>query len=185
MHKFFVARMSPAAAGALKKGRPEMATAKKAAPRRAAKTAEAPAQAAESFAATARDQFDTLFTAFNEQAETFRGQSEEFAETVRSNFEAAQSRFQSTSAEIMNAAREDLAGAVDFANELARAKTVADALEIQRTYWTGVFETRVERARGYANAAVETARESFEPFTKPYAGFVAPSFEKFFPFAAK
>lgn len=159
-----------------------MATAKKTAPRRAAKAAD---EATQTFAATARDQFDTLFTAFNDQAEAFRDQSEEFAETVRSNLEAAQSRFQSTGAELMNAAREDLAGAVEFANELARAKTVAEALEIQRNYWTGVFETRVERTRGFTNAAVETARESFEPFSKSYAAFTAPSFEKFFPFAAK
>lgn len=140
-------------------------------------------QSADAFAGAARDQFDTMLSAFNEQAETFRGQTEEVLDQVRGNFEAAQTRLQATNAELMNAARAEMSEAVDFANELARAKTVADALEIQRGYWTNLFETRVERARELTNATVDAARESFEPFSKSMASFSASSpFAKVFPF---
>ncbi|MEE2691134.1 MAG: phasin family protein [Pseudomonadota bacterium] len=165
-----------------------MATAtKKSAPKRAAKPAETTAEAAQAFSNTARDQFDTLLAAYNDQAETFRSQTEELMETVRGNFETAQTRFQSVNADLMSAAREEMAEAVDFANELARAKTFADALEIQRGYWTNLFQTRVERTRELTNATVEAARESFEPFSKSLGSAFAPTaaFEKFFPFAAK
>ncbi len=165
-----------------------MATAtKKAAPRRAAKeTAETAADAAATFSNAARDQFDTLLTAFNDQAETFRGQTEELMQTVRGNFETAQTRFQSVNADLLNAAREEMAEAVDFANELTRAKTFTDALEIQRAYWTNLFQTRVERTRELTNTAVEATRESFEPFSKSFStAFTPASFEKLFPFAAK
>ncbi|MEQ8179018.1 MAG: phasin family protein [Amphiplicatus sp.] len=165
-----------------------MATAtKKAAPRRAAKeTVETATEAATTFSNAARNQFDTMLTAFNDQAETFRGQTEEMLETVRGNFETAQTRFQSVNADLLNAARDEMAEAVDFANELTRAKTFTDALEIQRNYWTNLFQTRVERTRELTNTAVEATRESFEPFSKSFgAGFTPASFEKFFPFAAK
>lgn len=142
--------------------------------------------AAETFTSQARDQYDTMLTAFNDQAETFRGQAEDMLQAVRANVETAQSRIQSANAELMNAARTEMAEAVDFANELARAKTLGDALEIHRGYWTNLFQTRTERAREFANLSVETARESFEPFSKSMSSFGgAAGFEKFFPFAAK
>ena len=164
------------------------AAAKKPAPRKlkSEDTVEAAAGAAEAFATTARDQFDTMLSAFNDQAEAFRGQAEDMLHAVRANVEETQARLQSANAELLDAARAEMAEAVDFANELARAKTVADALEIQRGYWTKLFETRVQRARDFANLSVETARGSFEPFAKSMNAF-GPNvaFDKFFPFAAK
>lgn len=167
-----------------------MSTAKKSAPR-ATKPADAADfggfAAAETFSNATRERFDAVLTAFNEQAETARGQAEEMMETARTNFETARTRLEKANASLVDAARKEMAEAVDFANELARAKTLSDALEIQRDYWTNLFETRVERARDFNNVAVETARESFEPFSKTLnsAFGSAKSFEKFFPFAAK
>jgi len=141
--------------------------------------------ASESFGA-ANDQFQSVLNAFSENAETFREQTEDVIAAFRSNFETTQSRLQSVSADMAAAARTEASEAVTFVNELARAKTMADALEIQRNYWTNLFETRVERTRELAKASVEAARESFEPFSKSVATLPAfASLEKFFPFASK
>ena len=134
----------------------------------------------------ANDHFQTVFSAFSENAESMRAQTEGMIDAFRGNLETAQTRLKSISADLAEAARTETAEAVTFVNELARAKTVADAIEIQRSYWTNLFETRVERAREMTKVSVEAARESFEPFSKTFAaapGFV--SFEKFFPFATK
>lgn len=138
------------------------------------------------FAEAANDQFQTVFNTFSESAETLREQSEDVLAALRTNLETAQSRFQTVSADLATAAREEASEAVTFVNELARAKTVADALEIQRSYWTNLFETRVERTRELAKSSVEAARELFEPFSKSMTTLPAfASFEKFFPFASK
>ncbi len=136
----------------------------------------------ESAADQARSQFERLYANLNDHAETVRGQANELIETVRANVETTQAHLKSVNAELVEAARTEMAEAVDFANELARAKTVTDALEIQRSYWTRLFETRVERARGLTNASVEVARETIEPFSKTFAAAFSPSaFERFFP----
>lgn len=136
----------------------------------------------EAAADQARTQFERLYANFNDQAETFRGQANELIEAVRTNAEATREHIKSMNAELVEAARTEMAEAVDFANELARAKTVADAFEIQRSYWTRLFETRVERARGLANASVEAARETMEPLSKTLAAAWSPAaFERFFP----
>lgn len=136
----------------------------------------------ESASETARAQFEQIFSAFSGQAETARDTAADLMETVRNNFETAQSRLKTVNAELMTAAREEISDAVDFANELARARTITDALEIQRGYWTKLFETRVERARGFASTSVEAARETIEPFSKTLASsFSTTSFERFFP----
>ncbi len=107
-------------------------------------------------------------------------------ESFRGSFESARTRMQSVNAELVRAAREETANAVDFVNDLARAKSVADMLEIQRGYWSNLFETRSERAKNLANVSVEAARESFEPISKSLNAFSAnASFEKFMPFSAK
>ena len=140
----------------------------------------------EGFTQAANDQFQTAFNAFNENAETMREHAEGVFAAVRENIETAQSRFQSVSRDLVEAAREEASEAVTFVNELARARTIADALEIQRSYWTNLFETRVERTREFARTTTEAARESFEPFSKSLTAFPGlASFEKFFPFAAK
>lgn len=133
-----------------------------------------------------RDQFETFVAAITENSDTLRDQAEEILETCRGSFETANEQFRTAGADLMNAAREEAAEAVEFVNELARARTVADALELQRDYWTKLFETRVARARDLTQASFDAARASFEPLTKSMTAFpAAPAFEKFFPFAAK
>lgn len=145
----------------------------------------APLDAAGAFTA-ANDHFQTVFNAFSENAESMRAQTEDVVAAMRENFEAAQTRMKSFTADLADAARTETAEAVTFVNELARAKSVGDAFEIQRNYWTNLFETRVERAREMTKTSVEAARLSLEPFSKSMTsvpGFA--SFEKFFPFGTK
>lgn len=139
------------------------------------------------FADAARDQYETALKSFNDSAEKIRVQTEETMTTARESFEAAGERMRAVSVDAMTAAREEMTEALDFANELARAKSISAALEIQRDYWTRLFETRVERARAVHEASVEATRDAFEPFNRSFttAFSFAPAFDKFFPFGLK
>lgn len=139
------------------------------------------------FTGAAQDQYEKLFSAFNTNAEEMRGVSEEMLSAMRSSFEAAQGRMQELGSEAMNAARDDMKEAVDFANDLARAKTVLDALEIQRNYWSRFFETRMERTRTMTQTSIEAARESLDPISKSFSSAfaAAPAFDKLFAFPTK
>jgi hypothetical protein len=139
------------------------------------------------FADAARGQYETALQTFNDSAEKFRVQTEETMTTARESFETAGERMRAVSADAMNAARDEITEAVDFANELARAKSISDALEIQRDYWTRLFETRVERARAMHEASVEATRDAFEPFNRSFTTAFAftPSFDNFFSFGSK
>lgn len=139
----------------------------------------------ENMSNAARDQFENFVASMNENTEAMRDQAEEMFAVCRDNMEAAQERFQSMNTEMMEAARAEASDAVEFVNELARAKTIGDALEIQRDYWTNLFETRIERTQEMTKATVDAARDSMEPFTKSFSTFTPAGFEKFFPFAAK
>lgn len=140
-----------------------------------------------SFADAARDHYETALKSFNDSAEKFRVQTEETMSSARESFEVASERMRSVSADALTHAREEMTGAVDFANELARAKSISDALELQRNYWTKLFDARVERARAFTEASVEASRSAFEPLNKSFtsAFAFAPSFDKFFPFGTK
>lgn len=176
-----------------------MAAAKKAATRRVAKEVEdtIDAGAEQAFSAVnswndaARDQYETALKTFNESAEKFRADAEEAFASARDGFEAANEHLKTVNADVMTAAREEITEAVEFANELARAKSIGDAFEIQRGYYTKLFETRSERFRAITEASADAARAAFEPMTKGYASAFsfAPSFpmsfDKFFPFSGK
>ena len=146
-----------------------------------------PGSDAFAFSDAAREQYDALLKSLNENAEEFQGRTQEFFDATREGFETAQSRLQEASAEAMDAARQEMTEAVDFANDLARAKTVADALEIQREYWTRLFETRVERTRDATQAAVDAMREVVEPMNKSMGAAFnnTPPLTTFFPQAVK
>ena len=120
-----------------------MAATKKAAPNRTAKAAEEHAEAsfstANAFTDVAQQQYETVVKTFTESADEFRAKAEEAAESMREGFETARERFGAVNADMMTAAREEMTEAVEFANELARAKTLADAFEIQHAYWTKLF----------------------------------------------
>lgn len=164
-----------------------MAT-KKTAPK-SAKTTEATFEDASQIAGVwgdaARDQYETALKSFNEGAEQFRAQTEEALDSARKGFDAANERLRAVNADALAIAREEMTEAVGFMNELARARTISDALELQRDYWTKLFETRVERTRAMTEASVEATREAFEPMTRNYASAFAPAFEKFFQTSSK
>lgn len=166
-----------------------MTAAKKTArrPVKATETVDAASDTAFAFSDAARDQFETAMKAFNDNAEEIRTRTEETMSLVRDSFEQAREKMQAVNSEMVAAAREEVTEAVEFANELARARTMADALEIQRNYWTRLFETRVERTRALTQASIDATREMFEPMARntsaPLSAFAG--FEKFFPFAAR
>ena len=117
----------------------------------------------------ARAQFEKLFTEFNDNADAMRSQAEEIFATVRENMDTTSEQFKSLNEEFVSAARDEVADAVEFTNELSRAKTVVDALEIQRNYWTNLFESRLERTRDLTDSSVEAARKSFTPMSEVFA----------------
>ena len=172
-----------------------MAAAKKTPTRRVAKDmedtfengAETAFVAVNNWSDAARDQYETALKSFNDTAEKFRADAEEAMAAARSGFDAANERIQTVNADIMNATREEISDAVEFANELARAKSAADAFEIQRGYFTKLFDTRAARFRSMTEASADAARAAFEPMTKTYATAFsfAPSLDKFFPFGGK
>ncbi|MGE0410270.1 MAG: phasin family protein [Amphiplicatus sp.] len=165
--------------------------AKKTVARKAVKPAEPAAGtddpfAIESASTAARDQFERLASLIAENAETMRGQAEDLIDTVQGNLDSARERFTAVNADMLDAAREEASEAVDFIHSLARAKTIGEALEIQRDYWAKLFETRVERTQAFTKASVDAARESFEPFSKSLSAIANnAAFEKFMPFGAK
>ena len=166
--------------------------AKKPAAKRAAETIEAFADDTSAYAGsgawtdTARDQYETALKTFNDNAEKFRTQTEEAIASARDGFDAASERMRGVSADAMTAVQEEISDAVAFTNDLSRARTLTDAMEIQRNYWTKLFETRVERVKAMTEVSTEAAREAFEPMTRFTSAFAfTPSLEKFFPFAAK
>lgn len=139
----------------------------------------------------ARDQYETALKSFNDSAEKFRADAEAAFSAAREGFDAVNERIQAVNADVMTAARDEISEAVAFANNLARAKSIGDAFEIQRDYCTKLFETRSERLRAMTEASADAARAAFGPMTKGYASAFsfAPafpmSFDKFFPFAGK
>lgn len=137
-------------------------------------------------AVATRDHFESLAAAYSNNADAMRERTEDMLDAARESVDRAQNRLQKLNTELAEAAREEISETVQFANDLANAKTFADALEIQRNYWTSIFEHRMERTRDLTAASVEAARESFEPLTESMAAaFGAVTLEKFFPPAQK
>ncbi len=138
----------------------------------------------------ARNQYDSFLQSFNSHAEELQGRTQEMMEAAREGYEAAQTTIKNVSAEAMEAARQEMTDAVDFANEIARAKTIADALEIQRDYATRTFETRVERMRAMTQSTVDMMRDSVEPMNRSMSRVMAAApamtaFTAFFPNSSK
>lgn len=133
--------------------------------------------------AKAKEQFETMMESFGENIEEARAKNEEFAEELQARFKTTQERATETNTRLMEAAQEEVSETVQFANDLTNAKSFADALTIQQSYWKKLFETRIERARELTETSVETARETMKPVEVPFANLK--SFEKFFAFPAK
>ncbi|MEM9495291.1 MAG: phasin family protein [Pseudomonadota bacterium] len=140
----------------------------------------------EELSATAREQFEKFMGDFQGNSEEIREQFEELNDAMQENFDRTRDYVADVSSELTEAARDEVTDAVQFANDIAKAKTLSDALEIQRNYWTNLFDTRVERARDLTNRSVDVARENIEPMTaKTPAMFDTKAFENLFRFPAK
>lgn len=141
---------------------------------------------ADNFANAAREQMETLMTAFTGNTDELREKAEAMNEEFRARFEKTQQHVSEMNNELMEAARTEMSDAVQFANDLTQAKSVGDALEIQRGYFSKLFESRIERAREMTENSVALARETATPANGAFAPYFDPkAFEKFFPFAPK
>lgn len=132
---------------------------------------------------TAKQQFETVMSSFTGNFEEMRDHAQELAETTQARLKTAQERAVATNARLMEAAQEEMTEAVQFASDLGKAKSFADALQVQQSYWTNLFETRMERAREMTETTIEAARETMTPAETPFVNMKA--FEKFFAFPAK
>lgn len=172
-----------------------MATAtKKATTKRTVKAADKPEAAAtdvlktaENMTDAAREQFETVMTSFSGNFDEMREQTEEIVGEVQLRVKKTQDHIADVNSTIVEAAREEVTEAVQFANDLAKAKTFADALEIQRDYWTNLFETRMERARDMTETSVEVAREAMTPMSTNFGSMFENTnvFQNMFPMTPK
>ena len=152
----------------------------------ASQTANDAIENAGAFAENAQEYFSEFVTKMSASTEELREQAEEIAEDMRARFETQQKLAADGNAEIVDAAKTEVSNAVQFASDLAQAKTFADALEVQQTYWTKLFETRVARTQDLTTKSVEAAKEAFAPYkTDMPAAFDMSAFQKFFAFPTK
>lgn len=135
------------------------------------------------WAEKAKDQFEMIMSSFTGNFDEMREQAEELAETAQARLKSVQDHAAKTNASLMEAAQEEMSEAVQFATELGKTKSFADAVSLHQSYWTNLFETRMARAQALTDATVETARENMTPVEIPFANFKA--FEKFFAFPVK
>ncbi len=140
----------------------------------------------EDYTASAREQFETMMQSFTGNMDGMRETAEDLAEEMRDRMKKSQDSIAEVNAGFMEAAQTEVADAVQFANNIAQAKSFADALEIQQDYWTKLFESRMERAREMTEASVEAARGTMAPVETSFTSFFdVKAFEKFFPFSVK
>ncbi len=132
---------------------------------------------------TAKQQFETMMSSFTGNFGDMRAQAEGLAETTQARMKTVQDHAAETNTRLMEAAQEEMTSAVQFANDLSKAKSFADALSVQQSYWTKLFETRMAHAREISERSVATARETMTPIDTPFANMKA--FEKFFAFPMK
>ena len=143
-------------------------------------------ETAGAFAENAQEYFSEFVTKMSDAAEDMREQAEDFAVDMRERFENQQKLAADVNAELVEAAKSEVSDAVQFASDLGKAKTFADALEVQQAYWTNLFETRVARSQELTEKSVEAAKEAFSPFKADMPSmFDTAAFEKFFRFPAK
>ncbi len=151
-----------------------------------AKTSDTAFETAGAFAENAQEYFSEFVTKMSDATEDMREQAEEIAEDMRARFETQQKLAADVNAEIAEATKKEVSDAVQFASDLGKAKTVADALEVQQAYWTKLFETRVARTQELTSKSVDAAKEAFAPFKAEFpTPFDTSAFEKFFSFPAK
>ena len=152
----------------------------------AAKTETTAFEAAGDFAENAQEYFSEFLTNMTDATEDLREHAEDLTADVRARLEKQQKLAADINAELVEAAKLEVSDAVQFASDLGKATTFADALEIQQAYWTNLFETRVARTQDLTSKSVDAAKEAFSPFKTDFvSAFDTSAFEKFFRFPAK
>ena len=136
------------------------------------------------WAETAKEQFETMMSSFTGNFEDMRAEAEDIAETTQARMKAVQDHTAKTNARLMEAAQEEMSDAVQFATDLGKAKSFADALTVQQSYWANLFENRMAHVREITESSVEAARETMTPVQTPFAANMK-AFEKLFAFPAK
>lgn len=139
---------------------------------------------------TAREQYEAVFKAFSENAEEMQGRTQEWFDATRDGLSVAQAKMHEVNVEAMDMARQEMADAAQFANDLAKSGSFFDALDVQRAYFTQLFDSRIERSRHMTQTAVDAMRSTAEPFQKTMkatmaTGTTANFFSAFFPGAQK
>lgn len=155
----------------------------KAAEKAAAEVQETTTKAAEDFTAAAQDQFRQMIDAFTGNSEELREQGAAVADEMRARFEKTQQQVADVNANFVAAAQTEFTEAVQFANDLASAKTFADALSVQQNYWSNLFNTRVERTRELTENSLTVVRETMTPIGGSMTEMFDPSkmFAKVYP----
>ncbi len=161
-------------------------TAKKAESPAAASAAGDALKTAEDFTAKAREQFEDAMSHFADTAEDMREKAEDMTAEMRARFEKHQQMAAEMNSEFVEAAKEEISDAVQLASDLGKAKTFADAMEIQQAYWSNLFETRVARTQDMTAKTVEAAKEAFTPMATDFGAlFDTSAYEKMFRFPGK
>lgn len=155
----------------------------KAAEKAAAEVQETTTKAVEDMTTAAQDQFRQMIDAFAGNSEELREQGAAMADEMRARFEKTQKQVADVNADFVAAAQTEVSDAVQFANDLASAKTFADALTVQQNYWSNLFNNRVERTRELTEASLTVARETMTPIGGSMTEMFDPSkmFAKAFP----
>ncbi|MEM9013776.1 MAG: phasin family protein [Pseudomonadota bacterium] len=139
--------------------------AKKAAPKSVATNENDPTAAFEAYSEAAREKFVRVTEDFSEGAEQMRETLTELAGDLSERATHTGEQVSAMTSELMDAAKDEVTDAVQFANDLMKAKSFGDALEIQREYWTDLFQARTERARDLSERAMALTKDNLDPIT--------------------
>ena len=139
------------------------------------------------YANAAREQFDQLVSEFSSNTDQFRGQLATLTSSVNEGVERTRTHFTEVSTECVEVAKEEMSDAIQYANDLTKAKSLTDVFEINRDYWTNLLEARTEFTRDIAERTMAVTRENAEPFTSQAPNLFAGAnlFSKFFTPASK
>ena len=146
---------------------------RKAAPKAAATpaaaktTKEAAPKAAETttpyFAGAVHEQIERVYSAFSVNTGEFREQADELQSALSDGLKATQEHVQATSSEFSEAVSAEFQDAIALGTSLTKVKSPTEALELQKEYWTKLYETRAERARNWTQAGIDVAQDTTTP----------------------
>ena len=133
---------------------------KEAAPKAAA---EKTAFAGADLTGAVHEQIERVYEAFSVNTGELREQADEFQAALSDGFKATQEHVQATSAEFSEAVSAEVQDAIALGSSLTKVKSPAEALELQKEYWTKLYEARAERARNWTQAGIDVAQDTTTP----------------------